>query len=149
MRWTTLPHHPSIAPLQQRREDYRLEVPTDDEAVCTFKFVEKFERPSYAVTLEIRDISAGGLGLADYNHQLADVVGSTVRSCELKLPSHHRPWSVDLHVLRAQTEPLATRCAVTKVSCRFINLSDAASLAIRRYIHELERRRIAQRRGLD
>jgi len=150
MRTTrTTTFHPSIASLQQRREDYRLEVPADDEAFCTFTFVRKFERQSYPVTLEIRDISAGGLSVADYDRQLIDVVGATVKSCEIRLPHPHRPLCVDLHVLRARQEPLSSRYPVARVSCQFVHPADAVSLAIRRYISELERRQIARARGLD
>jgi len=139
----------SPAPMVQRREDYRLEVPGDDEATCTFRFARKFDRPAYAVRLELCDISAGGLSVADYDNQLADAVGSVVKDCELQLPTHTRVLIVDLRLLRAQTEPLPGKFAVTRVSGRFVNVSDAASLALRRYIADLERRQLAHKRGLD
>jgi len=148
MRATTT-SNPAAALLSQRREDYRLEVPADDEAFCTFKFVRKFERALYSVTLEIRDVSAGGLSVADYDRQLMDVVGSTVKSCELRLPNQHRPLLVNLKVLHEAEEPFSKKLAVSRVGCQLVDPSDTVGLAIRRYIAELERRQIAQRRGLD
>jgi len=146
---TTTTFNPSIVPLSQRREDYRLEVPTEDEAFCTFTWMRTFEQQPYSVTLEICDISAGGLSVADYDGQLADVVGSVVKSCALQLPNQRKLLFVDLNVLRAQDKPLSNRCRVTKVSCQFVQPADAVRVVIRRYSAELERRQIARERGLD
>jgi len=146
---TTTTSNPAAVFLPQRREDYRLEVPADDEAFCTFTFVRKFERQLYSVTLEIRDISAGGLSVADYDKHLIDVVGSTIKSCALRLPNQHTPLFVDLKVLHEQGEPFSKKLAVSRVGCQFVDPSDTVALVIRRYISELERRQIARERGLD
>jgi len=137
------------APLEQRREDYRVEVPVEDEVTCTLRFARKFERPAYAVRLDLCDVSAGGLSLADYDRRLVDMVGFIVRDCELRLPGERKTVLVDLRLLRAQTEPLLNKLAVTRVSSQFLNLSDAASQAIRRYVSDVQRRQIARERGLD
>jgi len=146
---TTNEHEPLTAPLQQRREDYRLDVPPEDGVTCTFRFVRKFERQSYSVRFEVRDISASGLSVADYDRQLLEVVGRVVRSCELWLPNQRRPVVVNVKVLRAQQESPVNRLACMRVSGQFRGVSDMASIALRRYVAELERRQIARQRGLD
>jgi len=137
------------APLEQRREDYRVEVPAEDEAACTLRFARKFERPAYAVRLDLCDISAGGLSLADYDRRLVDMVGCVVKDCELHFPDQHKTVLVDLKLLRAQTESLMNQLALTRVSAQFLSLSDVASQAIRRYVSDVQRRQIARERGLD
>jgi len=139
----------AVRPVFQRRDDYRLDVPTEDEASCTFRFARKFDRPAYAVRLELFDISGGGLSVLDHDNRLADVVGSVVKDCELQLPGQHKLLFVDLRLLHAQPEPVSSKHAVTRINCQFVNLSDASSLAIRRYVAHLERRQIARRRDRD
>jgi len=135
----------SGAPEVQRREDYRVEVPVEDEAVCILRFERKFAHPGHAVRLELCDISAGGLSLADYDQRLADALGCLVKDCELILPGQRRAVLVNLRLLRTRTEPLMNRLALARVSARFFDLSDTASLAIGRYVADVQRRQLAQR----
>jgi len=138
------------APVVQRRADYRVVVPTEEEATCTFRVPRKFDRPAYVVRLELCDASAGGLSVADYDRRLVEEIGTTVRACELRFPGHAtRPVLVDLQLLRAHEVAVHGKPARTQIVCQFVNPSYAASLAIRRYIINLERRHIARTHGVD
>lgn len=129
----------------QRREYYRIEVPMSDGASCTFKFSM---RP-YSATLDIKDISCGGISVADPDNILEAMVSSTFEYCELKLPESRAPLSISLKVVRSLQERLANDKIAMRAGCQFIDLSNAARMDIQRYIARLERKQIARQRGLE
>jgi len=127
-----------------------VQIPAQEEATCTFPMPRKFDRPAYVVRLDLCEASAGGLSVADYDRCLVEEVGTTVRACELRFPGHAaRPVLVDVQILRAHDVLVPGKPARAQIVCQFVNLSYAASLAIRRYLIDLERRQVARARGLD
>ena len=128
----------------QRREYYRIDIPLTEPANCTLQL------PTHPFTLKlsIQDISGGGLGLLDHDHVLENMLGSVFEYCTLRLPDQP-DVKLSLKIVRAVSEKLANEKMALRVGCEFVNISNAASMQVHRYVSQLERKAIARQRGLD
>lgn len=128
----------------QRRESYRLDVPVTDPATC------RITLPGNAgtVTLQVKDISTGGVSVVDNQQMLGSSTGALYSSCQLDLPGTGT-LSVKLQVMRFMSEALPFEQESRHVGCKFVDLHNSTEIQVQNYISSLERAINAKRRGFD
>lgn len=120
----------------QRRDYFRLSIPPREPVICHI--------PTQAgdhLTVEIIDISAGGLSLPGPLPGLGELAtGTRLSDCHLQLP--------ETGIIHADLQVCSFRenrhTQGTRIGCRFVQLSAGEQTLIQRYIHRIERHRIAQ-----
>ncbi|WP_269499819.1 flagellar brake protein [Castellaniella sp. S9] len=128
----------------QRREFFRVEVPTKNPAV--FTVLDPPMEGAKAV-FPVHDISAGGLRLVDKDHLLGETVGKIYMG-RLDMPGV-QTIEVGLRVLRtAEITPESGKATQT-VACKYFNLGTNKQIAIQQYIGQLERAMMARRWALE
>jgi c-di-GMP-binding flagellar brake protein YcgR len=145
----------------QRREHYRIDVPTSNPAKCTIPkgaagqdadVTLDVEDISWEiakdVTVELKDISSGGLSILSYEANLPSIKGTVYSGCRVDLPDVGS-ITVDLKVVQSRPETQHNGKERMHIGCAFIQPDRSAEHAIQRYINVLERKLIAKRRGLD
>lgn len=130
----------------QRREYYRVEIPVSNRAICTIPTPENKETKQ--VSLEIKDISVGGISVLDNNRALDNTLHTLFRACKLDLPEAGTVVT-DLQIVRSQDETLANGKPSRSLGLAFINLSNPMNFIIQQYIGKLERKLNAKRRGFE
>jgi c-di-GMP-binding flagellar brake protein YcgR len=130
----------------QRREYYRVEIPVSNRATCIIPTPENKETKQ--VSLEIKDISAGGISVLDNNRALDNTLHTFFRACKLDLPEAGTVLT-DLQVVRSQDETLVNGKPSRSLGLAFINLSNPMNFIVQQYIGKLERKLNAKRRGFE
>jgi c-di-GMP-binding flagellar brake protein YcgR len=128
----------------QRRDSYRLDVPVTDPATC------RITLPGNAgtVSLQVKDISTGGVSVVDNQQMLGSSTGTLYSSCQLDLPGTGT-LSVKLQVMRFMNEALPFEQESRHVGCKFVDLHNSTEIQVQNYISSLERAINAKRRGFD
>jgi c-di-GMP-binding flagellar brake protein YcgR len=128
----------------QRRDSYRLDVPVTDPATC------RITLPGNAgtVSLQVKDISTGGVSVVDNQQMLGSSTGALYSSCQLDLPGTGT-LSVKLQVMRFMSEALPFEQESRHVGCKFVDLHNSTEIQVQNYISSLERAINAKRRGFD
>lgn len=128
----------------QRRDSYRLDVPVTDPATC------RITPPGNAgtVSLQVKDISTGGVSVVDNQQMLGSSTGTLYSSCQLDLPGTGT-LSVKLQVMRFMNEALPFEQESRHVGCKFVDLHNSTEIQVQNYISSLERAINAKRRGFD
>lgn len=130
----------------QRREYYRVEVPVTEPASCTIAIPDN---PAIKkVTLNIKDISAGGISVLDNSHVLDNALGTIYKDCQLELPDAGTVIT-SLRIMRSLDETLSNGKETRLLGCKFFELSNPMNFIIQQYIGKLERKLNAKRRGFD
>ena len=124
----------------QRRELYRLQVPSGNAPVCVMPL------PAGSHDLRVLDISGGGVALAVPPGLAGLEPQQRVAGCELRLPGVD-PLAIALTVRSVAPQLLANGVQVLRVGLSFDALSTQAEAAVQRYIFTIERQRSARLRG--
>lgn len=132
----------------QRRESYRVEVPVSQAARCTLAPAGQGGQQDPPITLDLKDISLGGVALADNLGQLQAEPGTLYHNCHVVLPEAGS-ITVTLRVVRVVDSTLENGKAVRHLGCAFVNLSGSMSTTVQRYVGLLERKLSARRFGAD
>jgi flagellar brake protein len=129
---------PDVAVRLQRREHYRLKVPRGRPLYCQLA-------PSSAhggadgkrIAVPIYDISCGGMGLFGWEGEPVPAPALELSGAWVELPDLGR-LVVDLRVVHLQ-RATGRAGALSRVGCRFVNVSAAATMLVQRYINRIER----------
>lgn len=130
----------------QRREYYRVDTPVTNPARCTFTFEKDKERRS--ATLDLKDISAGGIAVIDSDGMLDCTKGTTYNACRLELPEVD-VVDVDLRVVQCMDDLLQNGKERRLLGLKFFNLPNPQMIKVQHYIGVLERKLNAKRRGFE
>lgn len=131
----------------QRREFYRVATPTNGPAQCTVCLAPSLQDDT-TITLNLKDISAGGVALIDNSKQLDVTMGTVYNDCVVTLPEVGT-ITVTLRVVQAFDNTLHNEKAVRYVGCAFVNPNGVTTNTVQRYIGLLERKLGAKRFGVD
>ncbi|PLC50358.1 flagellar brake protein [Pollutimonas subterranea] len=137
---------PSSITRIQRREYYRVDIPVSNPATCTIPTPQN--KDTKQVTLELRDISAGGISAMDNEHTLDNALNALFKNCRLELPEAGTVIT-DLQIVRSQDDTLANGKPSRSLGFAFINLSNPMNFIVQQYIVKLERKLNAKRRGFE
>lgn len=131
----------------QRREFFRMDVPTTNPATC---LIHDASLPGGKITLPLANISAGGLQLIDRNKILANQpIGAFFDDCMLDMPGIEAQ-EVSLRLLRHdQLIQEGDKPPLLVVACRFFNLPANRQITIQQYVGVLERAILARRWGTE
>ena len=130
----------------QRREYYRVEIPVSNRAICTV--ATPGSKAGKQVSLDIKDISAGGISVLDNDRVLNNTLHTVFRACKLDLPEAGTVIT-DLQIVRSQDDTLANGRPSRSLGFAFINLSNPMNFIVQQYIGKLERKLNAKRRGFE
>jgi len=136
-----LPDHASYV---QRRDTFRMDIPTQQPLHCQVWLSDG--RGREPLTLQVRDISSGGLALADPDQALDPTPGMSYRA-RLELPGMGT-FDLLLRVAHHFNDPLAKGGSVRRVGCAFETLDAHAGIRIQAYVNGLQREQISRQRGL-
>lgn len=127
----------------QRREFFRIAVPTSSALRCKISFTTpdgKFN----LVWVAINNISAGGVGLIDKSASLPLDANTVYDDCQLEL-GVAASVRVRLRVRSSFREEQATGNPVHHFGCEFVETPRAVLASIQRFIMQLEREQNAQK----
>jgi len=137
----------------QRREFYRVGIPVNQPARCTMALPARMafsatssKRPT--VTLDLKDISVGGISLIDNDKKLNVASDTLYPDCYIVLPEAGA-ITTTLRVVRAFDETVSSVDTVRFVGCAFVNLPSSMTTTVQRYVALLERKLNARRFGFD
>ncbi len=118
----------------QRREAFRAPVPqgVEDKAYCTLNDIHGEPH-----TLDLNDISIGGIGLIDHACAIEMEKFQIVEGAELYLPEQGT-MHLNLEVRGVFDTALPNGRTVRRVGCAFHALRGSIESRIQRYIHKLE-----------
>lgn len=125
----------------QRRETFRVRPTLGNTAHCAITLHGQVH------TFDVYDISSTGLALIDPNGLLTDHIQQTLPDCELTLP-HIGVVTVDLQLVRTQSQLLSTGKKRPLVGCAFSHIEANPQTRIQNFIMAEERLQIARDRGL-
>jgi c-di-GMP-binding flagellar brake protein YcgR len=116
----------------QRREYFRVRAPVTGQATC---LVPASRGNAKYESLQLVNISVGGLAVMSYPQNFELPMGETIRNCFLDLPGVG-PVNVSFRVVNVYTgdgEPDARRCG-----CEFVDLTPQARTMVQRYVNRVE-----------
>lgn len=116
----------------QRREYFRVRTPLIGKATC---LVPQESGASKYESLDLLNISVGGLAVMSYPHNFELPVGNTIRDCFLDLPGIG-PINVAFRVVNVydgEGDSAGRRCG-----CQFVDLAPQARIMLQRYINRVE-----------
>lgn len=122
----------------QRRDSFRLDIPPARPLRCVIPAGEPKSGQTCEVT--VIDISAGGMKLTYAESDIELVQGQTYENCQIKLPEMGT-ISVTMVVRSLFAAPAKSGKTIVRAGCQFINLSNAASILLQRYINSMQRTR--------
>lgn len=132
----------------QRREHYRVPTPVASPVRCTITVPpDEQGNGGMTVTVTLKDISGGGIGVIDEKKLLDNTIGRIYKDCRIDLPGS--PVICTLQVRNANDLQLSTSKSIRKLGCMFVNLPNPMVATIQRYITKLERERNAKATGLS
>lgn len=132
----------------QRREFHRLTTPVTHPARCRLSR-ETDPHPDAApdaapilVSIEVTlvDISCGGIGILDDQHELDLKPGMIYRNCTLILDEFGE-FSVDIEIRNTYPITLSNGEPAQRAGCAFLNLPSHIDAALQRYLHALDMKR--------
>jgi len=128
----------------QRRESFRLEIPSTKPLRCTIRTggpapdATGEPKPVQTCEVALMDISVGGMKLTYAEGDIELVQGQTYENCQIKLPDMGT-ISVTMIVRGLSTLPTKSGHAIKRAGCQFINLSNAANILLQRYVNSMQR----------
>ncbi|TAM87127.1 MAG: flagellar brake protein [Candidimonas sp.] len=138
----------------QRRESYRVEVPASNPATCTLatgptaRGSAGRSHSGEPITLNVQDISVGGVSLVDDRKQLSITRASTLPGCYIVLPEAGS-ITATLRVVRVADLTLENGKAIRQLGCAFVNLPGSMAVTVQRYVSLVEHHLNAKRLGTD
>lgn len=131
----------------QRREFFRIEVPTSQGATCQIMVPATANQPPHDIRTRVFDISGGGLSLVVPPGDDGILTGGArFAACKLNLPESS-PILVGLRVRRNFRVQRRGQLSITCAGCEYVDLAPNAQTVIQRYLMRLDRERIARERG--
>lgn len=122
----------------QRRENFRLNVPSTEPLLCSIPTGEP--KPRQLCEVSLMDISAGGMKLTYKEGDIKLVEGKIYENCQIKLPDTGT-ISVTMMVRNLFSLSTQSEQTVMRAGCQFINLNGAANILLQRYITSMQRLR--------
>ena len=116
----------------QRREYFRVRTPITGKATC---LVPQGVGAAKYESLQVINISVGGLAVMSYPHNFDLPLGETIRNCFLDLPGIG-PLNVAFRVVNVYDgdgEADTRRCG-----CQFVDLAPQARMMVQRYVNRVE-----------
>ena len=138
-----LPYPDALRRLQ-RRDHYRIDIPVSMPLLCEIPVTDK----STPLKLTAKNISFGGVALADSEQAITDGAGSVIRQCVFELDDVGTVVT-DLVIRRISDQSTGDANPVRVIACEFSHPSTANDILIQNYIGRLERLLNARRRGFD
>jgi c-di-GMP-binding flagellar brake protein YcgR len=115
----------------QRRENFRAEVPADNQVACTIPM-----NGNGPIEVQIADISRNGVALVDPMNRLKVDKGKLLCNCQLRLPKLGA-IQADMQVCnRAQVE-IPDMGEFARIGCRFVSINSTMENLLQRYIDQL------------
>ncbi len=127
----------------QRRDHFRIDIPVSQPVYCQIPF-----SAGQVHTLQIKDLSAGGVALLDPDELIDATVGTRLNGCQIVLPDLGA-IQVDLTVRRMVPKDKKSGQTRSTLACQFNDLSTAHEIMVVNYLGQLERQLNARRRGFD
>lgn len=130
----------------QRRDSFRLDIMPVKPLHCTIKTggpapdATGESKPVKTCEVAMMDISAGGMKLTFTEGDIELVQGQAYENCQIKLPEMGT-ISVTMVVRSLFAAPAKSGKTIVRAGCQFINLSNAASILLQRYINSMQRTR--------
>lgn len=122
----------------QRREFFRLVVPSSTLARCRARVAPETDMPPLELSLEITDISIGGIGCdAAVSPDSTLDIGAVLKECTLFIPEL-KPITLDLEVKNIFPKT-AGNGKMLHLGLSFLNASEQFTNQIQRYIYRAER----------
>ncbi|TAL91008.1 MAG: flagellar brake protein [Candidimonas sp.] len=132
----------------QRRDAYRIDLLSGKPVTCNIPLPAAATAKARNVTLEIKDISSGGIALVDNERLLGEATGVFFKDCHIEFPGVGA-ISTTLRVVRSIEEPLVDDKKRRVLGCQFINLPNPMMILVLRYIGMMERRSNAKWQGYE
>ncbi|MFZ2302516.1 MAG: flagellar brake protein [Gallionella sp.] len=126
---------PKIIYRLQRRESFRLEIPSAKPLHCLVPVGEPGSVKLCEVSL--MDISVGGMKLTYAEGDVELVQGQSYENCQIKLPDG--TVNVTMIVRGMSSLPTKSGHNIKRVGCQFINLSNASDILLQRYVNSMQR----------
>ena len=129
---------PDVVVRLQRREHYRLKVPRGRPLYCQLPVTAaQGGSDGKRISVPVYDISCGGLALAGWQGDPLPEPALELPNAWVELPDLGR-LVVDLRVVHLQ-RATGRAGALSRVGCRFVNVSAGATMLVQRYINRIER----------
>ena len=129
----------------QRREFYRVATPTIQPVVCEIHVTNGDGKR--AISVNLQDISGGGVALIDEQKLLNPTIGFVYENCRIQLPGGVLiTTALEIRNLREIT--LGNGKNIRRLGCSFVDLQSGMLNAVQRYITSLERERNAKNTGM-
>jgi c-di-GMP-binding flagellar brake protein YcgR len=116
----------------QRREYFRVRTPTAVQPTC---LVPKAQGESKYESLQLVNISVGGLAVMSYPHDFELTVGEVIRNCYLDLPGVG-PANVAFRVVNVYESD--GEDSARRFGCQFVELAPQARMMVQRYVNRVE-----------
>ncbi len=116
----------------QRREYFRVRTPRTGRASC---LVPQESGASKYESLQLINISVGGLAVMSYPHHFELPLGETVRNCVLDLPGIGL-INVAFRVVNIYEDEGADQSR--RCGCQFVDLAPQARMMVQRYVNRVE-----------
>jgi len=117
----------------QRREFFRVRTPISARPTC---LVPRREGDTKYESLELMNISVGGLAVMNYPSDFDLSMGLVVRNCYLDLPGVG-PVQVAFRVVNLYDDESAESPA-RRFGCQFVDLTPQARMMVQRYVNKVE-----------
>lgn len=118
---------------KQRREYFRVQVPRINAPLCTIR-PDPEQKP---VTLQIIDISVGGLSFVAHESIFKPKLLDVYKNCRVELPEFGE-FDVDLEVRNSGVFFTGKNEAIPRYGVTFLNISTQINLHLQRYIYHLQ-----------
>jgi len=117
----------------QRREFFRVQVPRINAPSCEIPLGEE----KGSVTLQVVDLSVGGLCMLAPEEQFKATMRSVYENCLVTLPDFGE-MTVDIEIRNQGTFFTSKNEAIPRIGAAFINLTPQDNLYLQRYIYHLQ-----------
>ncbi len=116
----------------QRREFFRVHVPLMNPVTCRIPCPD-----GGTLTLNVSDISVGGIGLIDPTFRIEPIPTTVLEQCYLTIPDFDS-FNVDLEIRSAHRLRQRDGNEVNRIGCRYAHLAPDKLVIIQRYINKLQ-----------
>lgn len=125
----------------QRREHYRCDVPRHPPVVCVVVPPEQSEARPFS--LQVRNISVGGMALVDEEGRMLAEPGARFADCKVILPDN-KLVIISFEVRNVHETVLKSGKVLRRIGCMFLDPSTQSARLVQRYVTKLQRDEIAK-----
>ena len=144
LTWIEFDGHPALsAPIPnkllklQRRDFYRLTLPTQKGLRCSIKVAD-----GSWVEVGVVDISLGGIGIIGYSPEIEFAPGISFHDCKIDLPGTGTIM-VGIEIRNTFDVTLRDGLRTRRSGCQFTRLSGTMQTTLQKYINRVEREQLA------